>query len=347
MLKLLDVRRGLGVSDPRDMIFAHVGFASDGAHKDLAVDYSKFWVQVYKSFAQYLAYQHGLAVVLDCVSGHNAAPISRNLPSWVPNWMQKGPGRYSQMMDRRIRGGSQQVSIWDAGNESLAYLVELSDLVLLTSSRLSLLNLSRDSMKKIQSKMQSIRHGHRGQQLYLEHGDIASLWFEVYQIWHGLVKNDNILTEQLIPFLATGSPLPMHWMEVGGLIKMTYSVPMFLWSAFYGGEHDLSDRVLARMASGRLAIVPASTQEGDLLIPLIATEIYRSENHPYVFHPVEKGRPSGVWWEKIRASGDIDPGQDWTHISCKYVGGCLLDTTPTHKASKDCDTSMSFFMTLD
>jgi hypothetical protein len=54
MADILQARRGFGVTDPRDMIFAHVGFTADGQHEDLAVDYSKSTVQVYKSSALYI-----------------------------------------------------------------------------------------------------------------------------------------------------------------------------------------------------------------------------------------------------------------------------------------------------
>jgi hypothetical protein len=56
MADILHARRGFGVTDPRDMIFgifAHVGFTTGGRHEDLAVDYSKSKVQVYKSSALY------------------------------------------------------------------------------------------------------------------------------------------------------------------------------------------------------------------------------------------------------------------------------------------------------
>jgi hypothetical protein len=62
------------------MIFAHVGFASDGQHEDLAVDYSKTCEQLYTEFAQYLANKYGLVASLECVS-HDKPPMRlKDLP---------------------------------------------------------------------------------------------------------------------------------------------------------------------------------------------------------------------------------------------------------------------------
>jgi hypothetical protein len=47
MLELVSARRGLSVTDPRDMVFAHVGFASDRGKEGVEVDYSKTCKQVY------------------------------------------------------------------------------------------------------------------------------------------------------------------------------------------------------------------------------------------------------------------------------------------------------------
>ncbi|CZR53661.1 uncharacterized protein PAC_03541 [Phialocephala subalpina] len=50
LIKLVSARRGLRVTDPRDMIFAHTGFASDGNAEVLHVDYTKQWEKVLYRF---------------------------------------------------------------------------------------------------------------------------------------------------------------------------------------------------------------------------------------------------------------------------------------------------------
>jgi hypothetical protein len=87
ILDLLRTRRGMGVTDRRDLIFAHVGFASDG--EKLTVDYSKQYPQLYAETAQYLAVKHGVAELLMC-TGHSQT-TTEDWPSWISNWSIPGP----------------------------------------------------------------------------------------------------------------------------------------------------------------------------------------------------------------------------------------------------------------
>ena len=53
LVKLLPDRRGLGATDPRDMIYAHLSFTGDSYHGKLVADYTKSCAQVYEDFAYY------------------------------------------------------------------------------------------------------------------------------------------------------------------------------------------------------------------------------------------------------------------------------------------------------
>jgi hypothetical protein len=53
------------VSDPRDMVFAYIGFAADG--DVFVVDYSKTFAQVFTDFATHMAERHGFVTLLDLV----------------------------------------------------------------------------------------------------------------------------------------------------------------------------------------------------------------------------------------------------------------------------------------
>jgi hypothetical protein len=65
LLQLVQARRTLGVSDPRDMVFAYIGFAADG--DVFVVDYSKTFAQVFTDFATHMAERHGFVTLLDLV----------------------------------------------------------------------------------------------------------------------------------------------------------------------------------------------------------------------------------------------------------------------------------------
>ncbi|KAE9379675.1 hypothetical protein N431DRAFT_460923 [Stipitochalara longipes BDJ] len=86
MLNLLRARRGLGVIDPKDMIFAHIGFASDGPDLGRLVNYSMSCAETYYFFARYMidnGWHVQLFSELDDVD--NSSRLN-GLSSWVPDW---------------------------------------------------------------------------------------------------------------------------------------------------------------------------------------------------------------------------------------------------------------------
>ncbi|KAE9375213.1 hypothetical protein N431DRAFT_333264, partial [Stipitochalara longipes BDJ] len=95
MLALLRARRGLGVTDPRDMVFAHTGFAANALDKDsnahldscLDADYTKSSAEVYLNVARHIIRENGPQMLLEQIGdrGNSASQIA-GLPSWVPDW---------------------------------------------------------------------------------------------------------------------------------------------------------------------------------------------------------------------------------------------------------------------
>ncbi|KAK1758750.1 heterokaryon incompatibility protein-domain-containing protein [Echria macrotheca] len=107
LLQLLQARRGMGATDPRDMIFAHLGIASlpPGHAPYPVVDYTKSVSEVYLDVALYL-----LATPpedmrnLKTLFEHLPARIqySLGIPSWVPDWrlpgiLRPGPDRENEI----------------------------------------------------------------------------------------------------------------------------------------------------------------------------------------------------------------------------------------------------------
>jgi len=86
VLELVKARRGLGVFDPRDMVFAHVGFAKDAEHGKLKIDYSKTIEEVYIDFALFIAQKEGWGTLLDNVGDPKIQSRFKNLPPWSPDW---------------------------------------------------------------------------------------------------------------------------------------------------------------------------------------------------------------------------------------------------------------------
>ena len=134
------------------MVFAHVGFAADGQHDDLKVDYSKTSMQVFTDCAQYLAYKHGIGTLVACVGDSKSTTRLKDLPSWVPDWTNSIPTTFLG-----------QLSSQDPHFEPpLAYLQEKSilvarifpsDEVLFVSSRLSVKKIPNNIRLTVSSKL--------------------------------------------------------------------------------------------------------------------------------------------------------------------------------------------------
>jgi hypothetical protein len=106
LLNTLVARRGLGVLDPRDMIFAHLGIVAesplDGTPEKwnlLRVDYKKDCAELYRDVAQYLSRRIEIFELLSHVETISNLRHS-GTPSWAPNWMVRPfPSPYRRLYD--------------------------------------------------------------------------------------------------------------------------------------------------------------------------------------------------------------------------------------------------------
>ena len=91
LLPILHSRRGFGVKDPRDMIYAHLGIVDTnselaGLRDFIQVDYNKTIREVYMDAALDLIQ---LRRNFDILSHVEDVPLGHrrdDLPSWVPDW---------------------------------------------------------------------------------------------------------------------------------------------------------------------------------------------------------------------------------------------------------------------
>lgn len=100
LFHMLMERRGLGATDPRDMVFAHMGIAVDQTQwgDAVLVDYRKSCAQVYEDVARYLLATIGpekFFAHLDFVAQNMRQP---GLASWSPDWSL--PASYTVPMYR-------------------------------------------------------------------------------------------------------------------------------------------------------------------------------------------------------------------------------------------------------
>ncbi|RFU34236.1 hypothetical protein B7463_g2103, partial [Scytalidium lignicola] len=88
LLALLALRRGLGVSDSRDMIYVHLGVASDSISGNLGfkVDYTKGYQQLFTDITRYFLEMHNDYRILSHIEDVDPLRRRLGLPSWVPDW---------------------------------------------------------------------------------------------------------------------------------------------------------------------------------------------------------------------------------------------------------------------
>jgi hypothetical protein len=85
LLSILEDRRGLGVFDPRDMLFAHLGVVRLGSGSLVNVDYTKTTKQVYEDLATYLLmnFRYDILSHRDFVA--EAGKPKQRLATWAPD----------------------------------------------------------------------------------------------------------------------------------------------------------------------------------------------------------------------------------------------------------------------
>lgn len=86
LMGLLPVRRELGFTDPRDMIYAHLSFTTEGQYKDLVADYSKTCVQVYEEFAFHEIETSSTCQIISHFGTNDSSRRLEGLVSWAPDW---------------------------------------------------------------------------------------------------------------------------------------------------------------------------------------------------------------------------------------------------------------------
>jgi hypothetical protein len=128
---------------------------------------------------------------------------------------------------------------------------------------------------------------------------------------------------------------------------------MLLRVAFHpGSDRGIVNRSLARMASGKVALVPASARSGDLIDPL---RQYQDDPDQFLFLRIEP-----VFTVSGRTTGDIPASVDAHQlpgergalnsnptITCEYVGGCFINRFTSFPASELYDMNKPFNMVLN
>lgn len=104
LFNLLLSRRGLGATDARDMIFAHMGVASDRAALEgkVAIDYQQSCERLYEDVAQYLIDTIGPGTIFSHIDDINHSSGRQDLASWAPEWSRLPSSSIPMYKNNRI-----------------------------------------------------------------------------------------------------------------------------------------------------------------------------------------------------------------------------------------------------
>jgi hypothetical protein len=131
-----------------------------------------------------------------------------------------------------------------------------------------------------------------------------------------------------------------------------FSVAIFLILFFYADNSTdfVSGRVLARMASGKLALVPASTRTGDIIVS--SDELHQNPNQ-FLVRTIQFVKDQDSVNDEIPKSVDahVLPGNErecdeWPIVLCEFIGGCFLDKEKSFGEPKLYSPSKTFIMAL-
>jgi len=108
------------------------------------------------------------------------------------------------------------------------------------------------------------------------------LWTVIHQLWGYLIQDDYVLRHKDPECIC-------NYDEFMFLCHVLVAVESYLLLALRGGADakSVEGKRLAGMGSGRLALVPELTQEGDFIAVLYGN---KESIHHYLFHPI---RPDG------------------------------------------------------
>jgi len=342
MLSLLRARRGLGVTYPKDMIFAHLGFASDGAALGERINYSMNHVHLYNLVARHIVDQGLHCELFNEINGVEPSSQRNGLSSWTPNWEIQRTDALIPSNDWVTEGFE-----WRCRNPSsllwvkpkisniihtfvrdppiLACLGAELDVVVGCSSSLSglvklylqdpeiVVRCCLRAAKPTIVESEGRFHGLDYDELYeiiwgpdTMNEDILSGVKTCKKIWDSLYDTTHSESSEITFY-------DINWLY-GVLSGITGSTHLRLrtWNA----------GILARTGCGRLALVPRWTQCGDIVAGLIlpSGRVYNS-NPLVIFRPIGATEPDLEALLTEKFGQQIRPV-----LHCKLLGLCCMDT---------------------
>jgi hypothetical protein len=113
LYSLLATRRGIGTTDPRDIVYANLGIVSDteDLERYITVDYSRSIEDLFYDAARYILGTAGFDyLIYQAIRAYNKEEANRqvlNLASWIPDWTRRAhPSNLGDQKPRTMALGS-------------------------------------------------------------------------------------------------------------------------------------------------------------------------------------------------------------------------------------------------
>ncbi len=301
MIFLLTARRGLGATDPRDFIFAHMFLAADTTTviRYVKVDYTKTCAEVFEDAARFLLEEVGPGGSVKFFPHAIRDQLSKieGLASWAPDWSLPYAGlvpMYCENLTRRLQLNAKLNYVFVSQPLVLAHIGYEADMitdfsfVLPDPSKFDIA--SRQRYQKAAEDLEYLygagawwsgdehgQHRHidlrgkeaRHEELCLK---LADEW--LYVLSDDLLSGQNGLLEEEVETHKQFLPQFRLWLEERakkGLIMVgsdSDGMESLMW--FYMRLADfsavLTGRRLAITKSGRAAVVPKQVRSGDIAV---------------------------------------------------------------------------------
>lgn len=283
LLDFVVSRRGLGVSDGRDMIFAHIGLASDLPDPRIAVDYKKPCVRVYKDFALYVMEKFNDISITSHIEDIPPEQRMQGLPSWVPDWTWLPQHKQRYWYRDHVPSYNPRREYFPFEESSVLVVIShILDPIVDISVELSSSLFSAAQRRQFQDDFRSLLNIHNTH----DQPNIWNLWdnlfLEVWNAWRAVLGNDVISSICMIPAhmylersledLSTISPNSDNSLSVHLLT---------LFDPRISSASPIEGRRLAKLDSGLYSMVPAYTCKGDIQVGgLKVTWMLRPLNSP-------------------------------------------------------------------
>jgi hypothetical protein len=337
LLNTLVARRGLGVLDPRDMIFAHLGIVAesplDGTPQEwnlFRADYKKDCAELYRDVAQYLSRRIEIFELLSHVETVSNLRHS-DTPSWAPNWMVRPfPSPYRRLYDSinvlrkryQDRHGSLENRLENGSGSMLLRIVPDSYQLWISPSIISFLGFRMGTISRISDIINHYGSSLNSDHIYAPSQNQQELHSEIYGRWWNIfspiVEEESKFKRM---FQSAFERLESQPQDLVDLTDDDLLVHILLHESRPDNKaypHFLFGRKLALVPGCGLALVPSAANLGDVVCFFL-----EKTTIPFLLRPVPI--VTMMIDSKIRDTfKPRNPGKILEVNHFEFIGECIL-----------------------